>query len=177
MCYGSVISTIESAYIQAAPKERFNFNSSNILHLARAYEERDSSKAIELYRLIGGFFGSYRIAVLKMDIDLFLRVYYQYPHRKEPLYYLARYYRTKEKYSKCLLYARTGMLVGSPVADDIYIEKPIYRYGLELEFAHCLFHSGRPKEAVNQWKRVLPNLPSGQLKKEIESEIAKAEER
>ncbi len=136
--------------------------------MARAYEHRgQGEKAISIYRALGGFFPQYRIAVIRMDMTEMLAVYHRYPHRKEPLYYLARQYRTHGNYSECLLYARCGMLVGSPINDDVYIEKPIYGYALELEFAHCLFHSGRPEEAANQWRRVLPHLPVEQ-KAEIE---------
>jgi len=124
--------------------EVFNFNSTNALYLARANEGVDRDKSLLLYRAFlddprTAFFARYRTAVLNLDMVAFLSIYHDYPHRKEPLYYLTRYYRTMGNYSQCLLYGRAGMLVGSPVADDLYVEKPIYEYALEMEFAHCLF--------------------------------------
>jgi tetratricopeptide (TPR) repeat protein len=158
-CNGTV-ALIDSVYIQATV-EHFNLNSTDAIHLARAYENAgQSDKALSIYRALSGFFPKYRTAVINMDMGAFLAVYHEFPHRKEPLYYLARHYRTLGNYSECLLYARAGMLIGSPVATDTFIEKPIYGYGLELEFAHCLYYAGRPMEAVNQWKRVLPSMPT-----------------
>ncbi len=155
------------SYIDASPVEIFNDNSTDAIHLARHYEAKgDVEKAISIYQAIGGhgapFFPMYRMAVIGMNMTQFLATYYAFPHRKEPLYYLARHYRTLGNYSHCLLYARAGLLVGSPAWSDAYIEKPIYEYALELEFAHCLYHSGRQEEAINQWKRVLPQLPEAQ---------------
>ncbi len=174
-CSGQERVAISSVYITASPVELFNMNTTDSIHLARAYENRrEPEKALSIYRALSGFFPKYRIAVLQMNMTEMLVIYHQYPHRKEPLYYLARHYRTLGNYSDCLLYARAGMLIGSPINDDVYIEKPIYGYALELEFAHCLFHSGRPREAVNQWRRVLPSLPE-KLKGEIESFLLREE--
>jgi hypothetical protein len=173
ICKGAPVSfVITTAHIVSPPIEVFNVSASSTpLYLARAYEKTDREKSLQLYRAYPDlFFARYRIAVLTMDMGAFLSVYHAFPHRKEPLYYLARHYRTIGNYSECLIYARTGMLVGSPVDGDTFIEKPIYMYGLELEFAHCLYHSGRPKEAINQWKRVLPVLPET-LKNEIKQYI------
>jgi len=163
---------VASVYIRASPVEVFNVNTTDPVHLGRYYEHvRAPEKALSIYQALSGFFPAYRAAVIQMNMTAFLEIYHRYPHRKEPLYYLARHYRTMDRYSHCLLYARAGMLIGDPISNDAYIEKPIYLYGLELEFAHCLYYSGRPAEAMNQWKRVLPHLPETQ-KAEIEKTLA-----
>ena len=179
LCDGDSESLVGGAYIQASPHELFNLNSTDPIHLARAYEyKKDTERALSIYRALGTnhFFPVYRAAVISMDMTQFLECYHRFPHRKEPLYYLARYHRTMGNYSECLLYARTGMLVGSPQYSDQFVEKPIYQYALELEFAHCLYYSGRQQEAINQWKRVLPSLPEA-IKGEIESFLAREEQK
>ncbi len=147
--------------IRAPDEEIFDMRSNDTLYLARAYEKKDPAKSIELYKTIeNNFISVYRIAVLTMDIQKFLSIYHQFPHRKEPLYYLARHERTVHNYSGCLLYARAGLMVGSPIETDLYVEHAIYQYGIELELAHCLYHSDRKMEAFHQWQRILSNVPN-----------------
>lgn len=93
------------------------------------------------------FYALYRLAVLDMKESLFLKAYHYYPHRREPLYYLARFARTRNNFTECLLYARSGLLVGSPSIYELYVENAIYLYALEEEFAYCLYYSGRVNEA------------------------------
>lgn len=124
--------------------------------LGRKYEHlNDTKKAKNYYQKAiksipndpETFYSLYRLAVLDMKESLFLKAYHYYPHRKEPLYYLARFARTRNNFTECLLYARSGLLVGSPSIYELYVENAIYLYALEEEFAYCLYYSGRVNEA------------------------------
>jgi hypothetical protein len=135
--------------------DREEYNESDTLDLARKYESLNlTSKARSYYsKSIQNipqdprtFYAMYRMAVIDMKEDMFLRAYHYYPHRKEPLYYLARFARTRGNLTECLLYARAGLLVGSPSIYELYVEKAIYLYALKEEFGYCLYHTGRVQE-------------------------------
>lgn len=126
------------------------------LQLGRKYEHLNDTKKAKIHyqkavKSIANdpetFYALYRLAVLDMKEALFLKAYHYYPHRKEPLYYLARFARTRNNFTECLLYARSGLLVGSPSIYELYVENAIYLYALEEEFAYCLYYSGRVNEA------------------------------
>lgn len=166
-CFGQDISLkyYNNVYITNLDAEKFDFNrTDDPFYLGRAYEQiKQKEKSIEYYKKTSNvnkyrkFYSMYRIAVIKMDKDEFLKAYNYHPHRKEPLYYLARMERTLGNYAQCLLYARAGMLVGSPSISEIYVENSIYKYALEDELALCLHNSGNSAEAHLQWGRLLKN--------------------
>lgn len=87
-------------------------------------------------------------------------------NRKEALYYLAQSMRRDERWADCLLYARAGMLVGSPAEDALFVNQPIYDWAMEEELAYCLYHGGKPGEAKRHWQRMLnnPQTPSNVVK-------------
>lgn len=87
--------------------------------------------------------------------QILLNAYGMNPHRAEPLYYLAMMYRLQKRWSHCLLYARAGLLVGTPDVNALFVDQAIYKWGLDDEQALCLFYSGRPIEARGHWKRML----------------------
>ncbi len=130
------------------------YDETDNLQMGRKYEYlNDTKKAISYYELSRKslrneviFYSLYRLAVLHMKEELFLKAYHFNPHRKEPLYYLTRFARTRGNYTQCLLYARSGLLVGSPSIHELYVEKAIYNYALLEEFRFCLHHSGRVYE-------------------------------
>lgn len=157
-----------SAYIQVMGPEVHDWNSTDPLVLGRAYEsiqQKDKARSHYEFATHGDddpsrvFYALYRIAVIDMDRERFLRVYHYNPHRKEPLYYLTRFARTAGNYTECLLYARSGLLVGAPSMEELYVETHIYRWALEEEFAACLYATDRREEALNQWKRLLEIVP------------------
>lgn len=86
-----------------------------------------------------------------------LKAYEVDPNRKEALYHLAQSFRQDQRWSDCLLYARAGMLVGSPEKDALFVRQSIYDWAMEEELAYCLYHGGRPGEAVRHWQRLLKN--------------------
>ncbi len=160
--FGHVVTCPNPSYnyelIKIEGSTEFNPNVTDLLYQARAYEGSNKEKSIKLYETVRDnspirqkvFYSMYRLAVLHMDKNMFHSAYHYYPHRMEPLYYLARFERTAGNYSSCLLYARSAMMIGSPSIHELYVENAIYEYATEMEVVYCLHHSGRIEEAKMQ---------------------------
>ncbi|UOQ99307.1 glycosyltransferase [Hymenobacter sp. 5317J-9] len=89
-----------------------------------------------------------------------LQAYQFRPSRQEPLYLLARHYRTACEYSAAYLFTQAAMAL--PYPDDVlFIEKPVYDYLLPMEHAICAHYLGHFEEAVRTNHQILarPDLP------------------
>jgi glycosyltransferase involved in cell wall biosynthesis len=91
----------------------------------------------------------------------YLAAYAARPWRLEPLYWITRHHREREAYALGHLFsALVGQGITYP-ADRLFIERPVYRYLLSLEYALCAVGSGHPGEARAAFDRVLacPDAP------------------
>ena len=113
------------------------------------------------------FYAHYRIGMCYLKLSSnntklakseFLKAYAIDPHRKEPLYYLARIARIEKDYALCLLYAGAAMQIGVPWSDALFVEGNIYNWQLEEEYAMCQYYTGRKKTAQYHWKRLVDNI-------------------
>jgi glycosyltransferase involved in cell wall biosynthesis len=57
------------------------------------------------------------------------------PHRAEPLYDLAKYHRDRSLNAPATLFAATGLQIGRPKDDTLFIEDWIYDWGLREEYS------------------------------------------
>jgi len=147
------------------------------LHIGRCYENmNDFDNALDWYQkrtTMGGwsqemFYAQYRVGycyLAKNETDkakeAMLDAYKIDPHRKEPLYYLARMARNQKDYSSCLLFARSAMQIGVPWLNAYYVESHIYRWGVLDEYAVCLYYTGLQSTAKHYWEQLveLPDIP------------------
>ena len=172
------IETLEKAVTPKTPRYAFL--------LAQAYEQReDYANAIDIYMKHvksthkepqKAFYSQYRIGMchLKMSQnvtkdakDSFLKAYFIDPHRKEPLYYLARISRIEKNYPLCLLYSGAALQIGIPWANARFVEGDIYKWRLKEEYALCVYFSGRKDDARQIWvdllKQDLPQLDKDRI--------------
>jgi tetratricopeptide (TPR) repeat protein len=85
------------------------------------------------------------------------------PHRREPLYYLTRGYRVREKYSACKLYGYHALTVPLDLAvrtDDLFINVPVYEWYIHDELAVCLSQLGEYDQAIHLLSFVVNADPS-----------------
>lgn len=150
----------------------------NMFYIGQTYEGlQNCTQATRWYRAriaAGGwreevFQSYYRIARCSGKPADYLQAYHYNPHRKEPLYWLARHYREAGNYTQCLLYSRAGLLVGNPEEEALFVDRDIYVWGMEDENALCLYYSGRQKEALKHWERLLPVVPEGEYNRILDN--------
>ena len=73
-----------------------------------------------------------------------LAAFHQRPHRAEPLYDLARYYRQQGMYEVSLLFSEPGLSAPLPEQDRFFLENGVYSVGIREEFAIAAFYSRNP---------------------------------
>lgn len=148
-----------------------------LYYLARAYEDRgDVDTAERHYRqhnLIQTmtnylFYARYRLALLEMKrngnaTETLLHeavASYDGIFRREPLYYLARFYRMRGDYVRCSIYGNAGL--HAPSIDyqriPLFLEPLIYDWVLEEEYAFCLLKLQHYARARQHFIRVLERV-------------------
>jgi len=77
--------------------------------------------------------------------------------RREVPYWLARYFRSRGMFNKCILYASAGMHL--PSIDfarmPLFLEMYVYDWAIEEELAFCLKYKGRVHESREHYKNIL----------------------
>ncbi len=69
------------------------------------------------------------------------------PWFREPLYFLARYYREKGKYGACRMFGYHAMTIPMPKV-ALFVEKPVYEWLMHDELSMCLGHLGEREQAA-----------------------------
>ncbi len=87
-----------------------------------------------------------RVAVLlekpeEVVLRELLAAYELRPSRSEPLYELARYYRTKKMYGKAYLFARAGTLIPRP-KDVLFVAQDVYDWRMHDELGISAYWAG-----------------------------------
>lgn len=153
-------------------------NSRYVFYLAQSYRDSQQyEKALESYNKrtsMGGwneevFWSLLQIGLiqeaLKMPSDIIVKSYYKAfshrPHRIEPLYRIANFYRRAENYFEAYKAARKGIHIRSS-NDNLFVEQWIYDYGLLLEFSISAYWTENYFEALLASYLLLsnPSLPS-----------------
>jgi hypothetical protein len=83
----------------------------------------------------------------ELFIESYKRAYLARKARIEPLYWLAHYYIRIGAFEEAYQTAKLGIDTPLPRKDVIYLEAPLYRYGLLLLFVKCCYQTGRYEEA------------------------------
>ncbi len=73
-----------------------------------------------------------------------LEAFNQRPHRAEPLYDLARFYREKAMYGASVLFAEAGLAIRRPDQDSMFVEDFVYNAGLAEEYSIAAHYSRNP---------------------------------
>jgi len=64
-----------------------------------------------------------------------LTAFHQRPHRAEPLYDLARYYRERGMHAVSVTFSEPGVAIPRPEQDILFLEDFVYQAGLQEEYA------------------------------------------
>lgn len=166
----------DAQVLEAALKEEPN-NSRYVFYLAQSYMDgQNYPKAIENYQkriAMGGwrdeiFWSKYKIALMKEllnhDEQEFIAAYedaFNYaPHRVEPLYGLASYYRRHNRFGEGYRAALKGLHLQTPPT-GLFIMEWMFNYGLLFEFSLCAYYEGKYTESLLASYALLakPNLP------------------
>jgi len=95
-----------------------------------------------------------------------LAAFDQRPHRAEPLYDLARFYRERRMHQASVLFSEAGVALPHPQGDTLFIEDAVYRYGLKEEYSIAANYARDPArksrgfDACN-WLALSRQAPSG----------------
>jgi len=82
------------------------------------------------------------------------------PSRAEPLYELARYFRSKKQYARAYLFASAGLRVPRP-NDHLFIAQDVYDWRLSDEVGISAYYVGRYDEAKAACEAVLARAEQG----------------
>lgn len=165
-----------------------------LYYLARAYEDLgNTSQALHYYRRHQNvqnmtnynFYAYYRMALLSGGTEKYEEAMhtafgaYDGIFRKEPLYYLALYYRQKQDYTRCVIYATAAMNL--PPIDHtrspLFIETNIYEWVLEEELGFCLFQKYHFKRALEHFQHIQRDALDANTQKRIENYIKECKKR
>jgi tetratricopeptide (TPR) repeat protein len=106
-----------------------------------------------------------RIAVLlgepeEVVLREYLAAYETRPVRAEPLYELARYYRTQKMYGKSLLFAKAGMLTPRP-DDLLFVAQDVYDWQLLDELGVSAYWTGSHAVGKAACEEILQRVEQG----------------
>ena len=167
-------------------------NSRNVFYLAqlyriigekelalRYYEKRISMPGLEEEI----FWSHYSIGCIELELERtcesfiarFSRAYEMNPARAEPLYRLAYYFNSRGMHLLAYWLAKWAMNIPIP---QFYaaIEKPIYEYGVLLEYAQSAYYLGKYDEACKFYDKLLqlPDLLPADIRNFIVQNLTRA---
>lgn len=96
----------------------------------------------------------FRAAEYAQDPHALLACWSARPWRAEPLYHLAKLYRLEGHYHAAEMFAREGHLLDFPMSDFMFVEKWIYDWGCDFEWAIALWWTGQ-KEVARQLNELI----------------------
>jgi glycosyltransferase involved in cell wall biosynthesis len=145
-----------------------------LYYLARAYEDAElydaAVQCYEKHNLESNFtnyqfYALYRMAIIQLKTKTqkvetaFLKALKAYDgdFRKEPYYYLARYFREQGEINKCIMYGTAGLYAPqvNHARMPLFLETVIYDWALEEELAYCKKVKGYKAEANAHFNNLL----------------------
>lgn len=151
----------DAQILEAALKESPN-NSRYVFYLAQSYRDAGNyTEALKNYQkriLMDGwdqeiYYSMLQIARMQeisgAAPEIFMKSYYDAyhyrPSRAEPLYYLAKYYRSKYNFASAYLLTSIGMAIPFP-KDILFVDKWVYDYDMEFECSINAYWIGKYEE-------------------------------
>jgi glycosyltransferase involved in cell wall biosynthesis len=150
--------TLESALLSEPSNSRYVFYLAQSYHSAGEYDN-----ALKHYRrriqMAGGaeevWYSRYQAAMMQAllgepwekVLPALLEAYAHNPDRAEPLYHIAVHYREEQNFPLAHLFIQRARSVPGP-GDAIFVEKNVYDYLIDFEYAICCYWSGQHAEAI-----------------------------
>lgn len=82
----------------------------------------------------------------------YLEAYAARPTRLESLYQIARHYREAQQFEIGFTFAATWGAGFPYPTDKLFIDKPVYTWGMAYEYAYCALNTGRYLEAIRAFE-------------------------
>ncbi|HEV2309228.1 MAG TPA: glycosyltransferase family 25 protein, partial [Acidimicrobiia bacterium] len=90
-------------------------------------------------------------------LSAYLEAWRAYPRRAEPLYEIARRYRTDGHYGLGYVFSSRAAALPFPEDDVLFVAADTYRWRIDDERAVCAYYVGRLKESFDLSTRLLDN--------------------
>ncbi len=136
-----------------------------VFYLAQSYHDaQDLELSLRHYRrraAMGGWrdeawFSLYRIAKISEQLNRpwpevmasYLAAFQYMPSRAEPLYWIAMHYQHAKEFCVAKGFFEWAMAISAPAPTALFVERPVYDYLLELEYAVCCYWVGAHAEAM-----------------------------
>lgn len=141
-------------------------NARDVFYLAQSYRDAgDLELSLRHYRrraaMTGGWreeawYSLYRIAHLEAQMNKpwpevmasHMAAFQYMPSRAEPLYWIAMHYQHAKEFHLARGFFEWAMTVPAPAPTGLFVERSVYDYLLELEYAVCCYYLGAHAEAV-----------------------------
>ncbi|QEH37134.1 Glycosyl transferase family 2 [Aquisphaera giovannonii] len=147
-------------------------NARYVFYLAQSYRDaQDPELALRHYRrraAMGGWrdeawYSLYRIAHIESQFNKpwtevmasYLTAFQYMPSRAEPLYWIAMHYQRGREFHVAKGFFEWAMAIPSPTPTALFVERSIYEYLLELEYAVSCYYVGEHAKAVAVNDRLL----------------------
>ncbi len=136
-----------------------------VFYLAQSYRDAGEPElAIRQYRrraVMGGWrdevwFSLYWIAQLEAQLGRpwpevmasYMAAFQYLPERAEPLYRIAMHHQSKREFHAAKGFFEWARKIPAPGPTGLFVDRTIYDYLLDLEYAVCCFHTGDHHQAI-----------------------------
>ena len=140
-------------------------NSRYVFYLAQSYRDAGEPElALRHYRrraAMGGWRDEvwcslYRIAQIEAQVDRpwpevmasYMTAFQSLPERAEPLYRIAMHHQSKKEFHAAKGFFEWAKKVPAPGPTGLFVDRTIYDYLLDLEYAVCCYHTGDHPRAI-----------------------------
>jgi tetratricopeptide (TPR) repeat protein len=147
-------------------------NSRYVFYLAQSYRDsKDPEMAIRYYRRraeMGGWidevwYSLYQIPQLEAQLNRpwpevmasYLAAYQIQPARAEPIFRIAMHYQSVKDFQTAKGFFEWALRIPRPGPTSLFVNRAMYDYLLELEYAVCCFYTGHHAEAIAVNDRLL----------------------
>jgi len=170
-------------------------NARYVFYLAQSWRDAgDPVRAITVYErramMTNGFYEEAFVSLLEIArlkqkihaseheiVAAYMRAFERLPHRIEPLFELARYFRSSLRFAVAYVYAKACLGVQLP-PDILFVSNYVYEWGALDEFAINAYYVNEIQQAIasNQSLLANPKLPNSErprIEKNLELSVTK----
>jgi len=96
----------------------------------------------------------------------YLKAYAFHPHRAEPLYEIANYYRMKDDWPSCYTFARMAEAIKQPAENALFVDASVYAWRAADALAIACYYLGHQREGIYAAAKAMKACPGDErLKK------------
>lgn len=92
-----------------------------------------------------------------MMLKAYLEAYQRRPHRSEPLFKIAKYYRDRDKHWNAMFFLKRASEIPFPTSDSLFVDKDIYNYWILSEVSISAYYTGDKSQGAACVQSLLRN--------------------